>query len=130
MNKIALAIAELHRSERALARTLRAAAARHHSDQDISHLADDLARWSDDHVRALAQHGRHYGLRLSARPRRVWVTRWVQERVSAVLRRRPEPPCYCWPTCAGSIGPPPGCHWTGSCSARVPRPPRTMSCCS
>ncbi|MFA5709088.1 hypothetical protein [Mycolicibacterium sp.] len=91
MKKIALAIVELHRSERTLARTLRAAAARHHSDQDISHLAEDLARWSDDHVRALAQHGRHYGLRLSARPRRVRVTRWVQERVSAVLRRRPEP---------------------------------------
>jgi hypothetical protein len=91
MKKLALAVAELHRSERHLAHDLRAIAARHHSDQDICHLARDLAGWSDDHAAALADHGRRFGLRLSARPRRIRVSRWVQERVSYALRRRPEP---------------------------------------
>ncbi|CAJ1495008.1 hypothetical protein [[Mycobacterium] burgundiense] len=91
MSKVALAIAELHRSERVLARALRATAARHHSDQDISHLAQDLAAWSDDHVKELADHGRHYGLRLSARRRRLWLSPGFTERISAALRRRPEP---------------------------------------
>jgi hypothetical protein len=91
MKKLALAIAELHRSERHLARDLRAIAARHHTDQDICHLARDLAGWSDDHAAALADHGRRFGLHLSARPRRVRVSRRVQERLSDSLRRRPEP---------------------------------------
>jgi hypothetical protein len=91
MKTIALAIAELHRSERALARHLRGTAARHHSDQDICHLATDLAAWSEDHVKCLAGHGRTYGLRLSARTPRLEVTEWLQERMSAPLRRRPQP---------------------------------------
>lgn len=91
MSKIALAVAELHRSEVALAHDLRGIAARHHSDQDISHLADDLAGWSEDHVEALARHGRHYGLRLSGHSRRMRVSRWIQRRLGDTLRRRPEP---------------------------------------
>ncbi|OBG83473.1 hypothetical protein A5733_09685 [Mycobacterium sp. NS-7484] len=91
MSKIALALAELHRSEGALARELRRVAARHHSDQDISHLADDLARWSEEHVQLLAEHGRHYRLHLSRRTRRLRVSRWIQEQLSAAMRRRPEP---------------------------------------
>ncbi|OMB84210.1 hypothetical protein [Mycolicibacterium conceptionense] len=91
MSKVALALAELHRSEQSLARDLRAIAARHHSDQDISHLADDLARWSEEHVEALAEHGRHYGLHLSSDCRRVSVTRRIQRGLSAALRERPEP---------------------------------------
>jgi hypothetical protein len=91
MIKLALAIAELHRSEAKLGRSLRTIAARHHSDQDICHLAGDLARWSDDHVAALANHGRHYGLRLSATSRRPTAGRALQQKLSDVLRRRPEP---------------------------------------
>jgi hypothetical protein len=90
VKKLGLAIAELHRSEAKLARDLRSIAARHHSDQDVCHLAGDLARWSDDHVAALATHGRHYGLRRSdgmARP----VGRTLQKRLSDLLRSRPEP---------------------------------------
>src|SRR4051794_38918216 len=91
MKKIALAMFELHRSEATLARKLRAVAARHHSDQDICHLADDLAGWSDDHVRLLAEHGRRYGLHLSTSARRIPLSRRVQEWVSQLLRHRPEP---------------------------------------
>lgn len=89
--KLKLAIRELHRSERKLAHELDVVAARHHSDQDIYHLAHDLAGWSRQHLDELAQHGRHYGLRLSAQPRTGALTGFVQSRVSGMLRRRPEP---------------------------------------
>jgi len=91
MSKLALAIAELHRSEAKLARDLRSIAARHYSDQDICHLARDLAGWCDEHVAALASHGRRYGLRLSSTSRRPALSRAVQQRFNDLLRRRPEP---------------------------------------
>jgi hypothetical protein len=91
MTKLALAIAELHRSERHLAHDLRGIAARHHSDQDICHLARDLASWCDEHVVALAEQGRRYRLRLSTKPRRIRLSRWPQERLSDALRRRRQP---------------------------------------
>jgi hypothetical protein len=89
--KLNLAIRGLHRSERKLAHELNVVAARHHSDQDIHHLAHDLAGWSQRHLGALAEHGRHYGLRLSAKPHTGAVTGLLQSRVSGVLRHRPEP---------------------------------------
>jgi hypothetical protein len=89
--KLALAMRELHRSERKLAHELKVVAARHHSDQDICHLAQDMAGWSEHHLRELAEHGRHYGLRLSAEPRTAAITGFLQSRVSGLLRRRPEP---------------------------------------
>lgn len=91
MTKLGQAIRELHRSERRLAHELRAVAARHHSDQDVCHLAQDLAGWSDEHVEALAEHGRRHGVRLSARPRRMPTSTAIQEKLSDALRRRPEP---------------------------------------
>lgn len=91
MTKLAWAIAELHRSEAHLAHDLRAIAARHHGDQDITHLARDLADWSDDHVATLADHARRYRLRLSATPRSHALRIRIQERLSDALRRRPEP---------------------------------------
>lgn len=91
MSRMRLAIAELHRSERRLAHDLRAIAARHHADQDICHLARDLAAWCDEHVEVLAEHGRRYGLRLSSRPRRIPLSRALQEHLGEALRRRPEP---------------------------------------
>jgi hypothetical protein len=91
MSKLPLAIAELHRSERDLAHHLRVIADRNVGDPDISHVAKDLARWCDDHVAALADHGRPHRLRLSATPRRIDLRRWARERLSEALRRRPEP---------------------------------------
>lgn len=81
----------MHRSERKLAHGFNVMAARHHSDQDIYHLARDMARWSQGHVGELARHGRHYALRLSADPRTSAVTGFVQSRMSGLLRHRPEP---------------------------------------
>jgi hypothetical protein len=89
--KLKLAIRELHRSERKLAHELNVAAARHRSDQDIHHLAHDLATWSQNHLKELAEHGRHYGLRLSPEPRTGALTGFFQAETSRMLRRRPEP---------------------------------------
>ncbi|ORB85516.1 hypothetical protein B1987_18890 [Mycobacterium kansasii] len=89
--KLKLAIRELHRSERKLAHRLNVMAARHRSDQDIYHLAHDQAGWSRHHLEELASHGRHYGLRLSADPRTRALTGFVQTRMSAMLRHRPQP---------------------------------------
>ncbi|MGY4648609.1 hypothetical protein [Mycobacterium sp. URHB0021] len=91
MSKLALAIAELQRSERRLAHNLRALAARHHSDHDISHLASDLAGWSDEHVAALSDHRTRRVLRLPAHPRRFVLSGRLQERLSDLLRHRQQP---------------------------------------
>ncbi len=89
--KLKLAIRELHRSERKLAHALNAVSARHRSDQDIYHLARDMAGWSARHLSELAEHGRHYGLRLSAEAHTGALVGALQARMSGLLRRRPEP---------------------------------------
>lgn len=89
--KVRLALRELHRAERKLADRLDATAARHRNDQDIYHLAHDLAGWSRKHLEEIADHGRRYGLRLSAHPRTHAITRALQSRLSGALRHRPEP---------------------------------------
>jgi hypothetical protein len=66
-------------------------AARHRSDQDIHHLAHDLAGWSEQHLAELADHGRRYGLQLASHPRTGATTGFLQGRLSAMLRGRPEP---------------------------------------
>lgn len=68
MNKVGLAIRELHRAENALAAQLLHASDRHKVDHEIYHLGRDLARWSQQHVRELARVGRDYGLDLDSEP--------------------------------------------------------------
>ncbi|OBH16184.1 hypothetical protein EHH44_00395 [Mycolicibacter terrae] len=90
--KLDLALRELHRSEMSLARRFRRVGERHKADHDVFHLCADLAGWSDDHVRRLAQAGHSHGLRLaesSPRPGRVLSS--LREMTSVVLGRRPEP---------------------------------------
>jgi hypothetical protein len=89
--KLNLAIKELHRSERKLALDLSALSARHKADHEICHVARDLAGWSENHVRELARAGRTYGLDLNAEPRTDVRTAPVQEKLSELLGRRPEP---------------------------------------
>src|SRR4051812_33078764 len=91
MTKLAASIAELHRSERELGRELRIVAARHRSEQNISHIALDLAGWCDEHIADLAAHGRRYSSRLSAHPGRMHRSPKIQEWLTVALRRRPEP---------------------------------------
>lgn len=66
MSRIALALRQLHRSERRLAGQLRRLSDRHQADQEIYHLARDLAEWSRHHVAELARVSRSYGVNLPA----------------------------------------------------------------
>lgn len=67
-NKVGGAIEELHRSENDLASGLLSLADRHKVDHEIHHVARDIARWSQEHVRHLARVGRDYGLELDPEP--------------------------------------------------------------
>lgn len=89
--KINLVLRELHRSERTLAHRLNVVSARHKSEQDIHHLAHDLAQWSQSHLEDIAQCGRHHGVRLAANPRTQARTAALQRTMSAMVRKRPEP---------------------------------------
>lgn len=67
-NKVGLAIEELHRAENDLAGELLQVSDRHKADHDIYHLGRDLARWSQEHVRRLADVGHDYDLDLDPEP--------------------------------------------------------------
>jgi hypothetical protein len=67
--KLHLAIEELHRSENHLAGVLLAMSDRHKTDHELFHVGRDIARWSQDHVRALAGIGRDFGLDLDPEPK-------------------------------------------------------------
>jgi len=66
--KLGLAIEELHRSEDHLAGVLLAMSDRHKADHEVFHVARDIARWSQDHVRALAEIGGDFGVDLDPVP--------------------------------------------------------------
>jgi len=64
--KLGMALRELHRSETRLARSLDAIAARYHNDHGIRHTANDLFRWSREHIDLIAEIGSRYSVRLRA----------------------------------------------------------------
>ncbi|MGW8565388.1 hypothetical protein [Isoptericola sp. NPDC055881] len=67
--KIGLALRGLHASEDDLAHELLRVAARHQADQELFHTGRLLARWSQDHVRAVAAIAHRYGQELDPEPR-------------------------------------------------------------
>lgn len=89
--KLGLAIRELHRSEHKLARQLSALSARHTVEHEIFYTARDIAMWSCEHIANLADAGTRYGLTLSADPHSTAHAAGLQQRLSALLGRRPEP---------------------------------------
>lgn len=68
MNKIGLAIEELHRAENDLAQQLLTTSDEQKSDHEMFYLGRDLAGWSQHHVRELARIGQDHGLDLDAEP--------------------------------------------------------------
>lgn len=61
-------IEELHHAENELVVTLRHLADRHRVDHEVRHVGLDVARWSAEHVRRLAETGRDHGLDLDPEP--------------------------------------------------------------
>lgn len=92
MNKIAMAIEELHRSENDLASELLQASDRHKVDHEVFYLGRDLARWSQEHVRRLAEVGRDHGLDLDADPEDdTAIVARVRQKGSELLGRHHDP---------------------------------------
>jgi hypothetical protein len=67
-NKVGAAIEELHRSENDLAGALLNLSDQQKVDHEIFYVARDIAAWSHEHVRRLAEVGRDYGLDLDPDP--------------------------------------------------------------
>jgi hypothetical protein len=67
-NKVGAAIEELHRSENDLAGELLSLSDQQKADHEVFYVARDIARWSQEHVRRLAEIGRDYGLDLDPEP--------------------------------------------------------------
>jgi hypothetical protein len=87
-NRIGMAIGELHRSERKLGSALMSLADRNKTEHEIFHVARDIAAWSAEHVRQLADAGHRYGLDLPPEPgRRSVLLATVRQSGSEALSR-------------------------------------------
>jgi hypothetical protein len=67
-NKVGAAIEELHRSENDLAGALLDLSDQQRTDHEIFHVARDIARWSQQHVRELSRVAADYDLDLDPEP--------------------------------------------------------------
>jgi len=89
--KIGLVLHELHRSENDLAQKLLHVSERHKADHEIYHLARDLAKWSQQHVREIADIGQRYGQNLDPEPEgEAGMVKKAVEKGSELLGRRSE----------------------------------------
>ncbi|MFD0273456.1 hypothetical protein ACFVHB_05990 [Kitasatospora sp. NPDC127111] len=65
MRGVAATLRALHDGERRLEQELLAVAERHRADHEVHHVAVDVARWSGEHARRIAEAARDHGLDLS-----------------------------------------------------------------
>ncbi|MFH9862004.1 hypothetical protein [Streptomyces sp. NPDC017202] len=93
MNGIALTLRALHHGEKHLAGQLTTVAERHRADHEIHHVATDLAAWSREHVRRLADAGPAHGLDLGdfAGTSAPGVLPTLREKAAEAVGHRPEP---------------------------------------
>ncbi|MFE0890040.1 hypothetical protein ACFW4Q_13480 [Streptomyces rochei] len=93
MNGITLTLRVLHRGERHLAHDLVTVAERHRTEHEVHHVATDLAGWSRDHVRRLAEVAAHHGVRLGDPPDTSsdGVLATLRAKASEAVAHRPEP---------------------------------------
>lgn len=90
--KLGLVIEELHRSENDLRHELLQISDRHKSDHEVFHVARDLAGWSADHVRDLAEIGKDYGVDLDPEAEgEAKLAERLREKSAELLGRRSEP---------------------------------------
>jgi hypothetical protein len=89
---LAATMTELHRDEGRLAHTLVELSDRHAADHEIHFVARDLATWSREHVRRLAEQGGAYGLDLDPDPGHPVPLAGVVKRAGAELLGRRHAP--------------------------------------
>lgn len=91
-DKVAASVEELHRSENDLAGALLNLADQQKVDHEIHHVARDIARWSQEHVRLLAEVGGDYGLSLDPDPKEsVGLVAAVKHKGSELMGRHHSP---------------------------------------
>lgn len=92
MTGITTTLKELHHGERDLEHDLLVAAERHRADHEFHHVATDVARWSREHTRRLAEAGHAYDLDLSgpADNPTPGALAALREKAAEALGRRPE----------------------------------------
>lgn len=87
-----LAVRELHHSKKFLADELLHTADRHKADHEVYHVARDLARWSQQHVHALASLSRRYGMNVNEDPEEDSdLLGGTHIKTSELIGHRPEP---------------------------------------
>ena len=90
--KLDLAIEELHRSENELYTVLLTMSDRHKVDHEVFHVTRDMAAWSEQHVAALAEAGREFGLELDPEAKHVsGLMERVREKAAELTARRSAP---------------------------------------
>ncbi len=93
MNGITLTLRTLHRGERRLAHDLVTVAERHRTEHEVHHVATDLAVWSREHVRRLAEVAAHHDVKLGdppdTSPDGFFAT--LRQKASDAVVHRPEP---------------------------------------
>jgi hypothetical protein len=90
--KLDMALEELHRSENELHTVLLAMSDRHRVDHEVFHVTRDMATWCQQHVSALAEAGRQFGLDLDPEARHVHgLMEKVRQKASELTGRRSAP---------------------------------------
>ncbi|MFC8869281.1 hypothetical protein ACFUAC_16710 [Streptomyces sp. NPDC057148] len=93
MNGITLTLRTLHRGERHLAHDLVTVAERHRTEHEVHHVATDLAGWSREHVRRLAEAAADHDVKLGdppdTSPEGLFAT--LRKKASEAVVHRPEP---------------------------------------
>jgi hypothetical protein len=90
--KLDLAIEELHRSENELYTVLLSMSDRHKVDHEVFHVTRDMAKWSEQHVAALAEAGREFGLELDPQAKHAaGLLETLQQRTAELTGRRSVP---------------------------------------
>ncbi|MFC7881976.1 hypothetical protein ACFUVV_08900 [Streptomyces sp. NPDC057376] len=93
MNGITLTLRTLHRGERHLAHDLVTVAERHRTEHEVHHVATDLAGWSREHVRRLAEVAADHDVKLGdppdTSPEGLFAT--LRKKASEAVVHRPEP---------------------------------------
>lgn len=88
--KVALLLRVLHDAEHDLAAELRRLGERHRTEHEVYHLTRDLAAWSQEHVRLIAETGGRLGVQLDEEPTESGPLSRVREKAAELLGHQQE----------------------------------------
>ncbi|WP_333732332.1 hypothetical protein [Streptomyces sp. IBSBF 3010] len=127
--KLDLVLKEVHHGENALAVRLMRLSSTHSTDHEVHHVARDLAAWSRQHVRELAEAAADHGVDLDPEPKeQSQPPPGCGRKAASSSDGVPRPGCCSCGTCATPICGRRPSPWTDSCWPRRPRPPAIRNC--